>query len=106
MEGEVTDAERITKLEAKLAEAQADVLRERRAGEARSETTRRLLAESEAKNARVVEALIALREESKAMSIPEAIPEAHKERMLVLRARIADVTALASAREQPTQEEP
>jgi chromosome segregation ATPase len=60
---------------------------------------------AEAKLARVVEALSALREESKAMPIPEAIPEAHKERVLVLRAHIADVTGLAAAREQPTQEE-
>lgn len=46
---------------------------------------------------RVVEAIMALREEARAMSIPEAIPEAHKERLLVLRAHIADVAALTAA---------
>jgi len=59
------------------------------------------LKELEAKLARVVEAIVALREESKALPIPEAIPEGHKERLLVLRAHISDVAALAAAKEKP-----
>jgi hypothetical protein len=78
------------------------------AGEARREVeaqAKLAKAEAEARLAQVVEALRALREESKAMPIPEAIPEAHKERILTLRAHIADVAALAATQDASAEPE-
>jgi hypothetical protein len=51
-----------------------------------------------ARLARIVAALEVLSEESASFPIPVAIPEAHKERLLVLRGHIADVHALAIAK--------